>query len=123
MRTLLVYGSKTFKIDIPDDAKVTFGPFSPPKSDKGDGFGREDSKRGTLRVYAGPTIASTMLACFSHVDGFRDLSVGYAEEVAKEEGATIWKDDERGYVRESKVSRTNDWIDDPVQKITGKKKS
>lgn len=117
MRTLLVYGSKTFKIDIPDDAKVTFGPFSPPKADKNDRWG-EAEKRGTLRVYAGPTITSTMLAVFTHVDGFRDLSVNYAEQVAKEEGATIWKDDEKGYVRETKVSRDSDWIADPdVKKL------
>lgn len=121
MRTLLVYGQKTFKINIPDNAKVTFGPFSPPKADKNDRWG-EQEKRGTLRVYDGPTTSATMLAVFTHVDGFRDLSVGYAEEVAKEEGATIWKDDAEGYVRATHVQRDVDWIDDPVKKITGKKK-
>lgn len=109
-RQLLVHGRKTFKITIPDDAKVTFAPFSPPTKDRGYG-GNLERAVGTLRVYQGTE--KNILACFSGVEGFRDLSLGYAEEVAKEEGATIWKDDEEGYVRSSTVSRRKEWIDVP----------
>ena len=106
MKQLLVFGDKTFKISIPDDAKVTFGPFSPPT--KGQSY-NEDRARGTLRIYQGTK--ENILACFAGVHGFRDLSLQYAEEVAKEEGATIWKSDENGYEREEKRSSRREWVD------------
>lgn len=109
-RTILVFAQKNFKITIPDGAKVTFGPWSPPVAEQK--YGSSDRALiGTLRVYSslGKT-TENILAVFSGVTGFRDLSLGYAEEVAREEGATIWKDDENGYVRENKVSRTRQWV-------------
>lgn len=105
-RTLLVFGDKTFKVTIPDDAKVTFAPFSPP-SGRPDGWRESGKAVGTLRVYQGTE--KNILGVWSGVSGFRDLSLGYAEEVAREEGAVIWKDDEKGYTRESKVARTKEW--------------
>jgi len=113
MRTLLVKAEKTFKITIPDDARVTFGPWSPPqagtKTTYTDPTGR--SLSGTLRVYSGPKATDSVLAVFSGVTGYRDLSIGYEEEVAREEGAIIWKSDKDGYKREEKVKRQTDWLD------------
>src|SRR5437879_8939164 len=106
MRTVLVFGDKTFKLTIPEDAKLTFAPWSPPQRD-----GRvweQEARSGTLRIYQGTE--KNILAVFAGVRGFRDLSLGYAEEIAKEEGATIWKDDQAGYMRESKVSATKQWV-------------
>jgi len=111
MKQLLVFGEKTFKITIPANAKITFGPWSPPNA-KGGGFDRE-SLKGTLRVYLGKG-KENCIACFAGVSGFRDLSMKYAEEIAKEEGATIWKDDEKGYMREDKVSRKKEWVGDTL---------
>jgi len=110
MRELLVFGEKTFKITVPDDAKITFGPFSPPTNDRNNwvSTGRAE---GTLRIYQGSK--ENVVAVFAGVRGFRDLSLQYAEEVAKEEGATIWKSDQHGYMREDKIQRTNEWVDDP----------
>src|SRR5690349_12086301 len=106
MRTLLVFGEKTFKITVPDDARVTFGPWSPPSRKNGEMYGDPESRRGTLRVYKGSGQKETnIIACFTGVRSFRDLSIGYAEEVAREEGSVIWKDDEKGYSREEKKSR------------------
>lgn len=107
MKQLLVFGEKTFKITVPDDAKITFGPWSPPTKERG--FGSEESKRGTLRIYQGNK--ENILGVFSGVMGFRDLSIGYMEEVAKEEGATIWKSDEHGYEREEKKSSRKEWVE------------
>jgi len=112
VKTLLVFGEKNFKIDVPDDAKITFGPWSPPTgSEKGYGAA-ERALTGTLRVYRGNK--ENILAVFSGVRGFRDLSLNYAEEVAKEEGATIWKSDQNGYEREEKVKRSKEWVSLPV---------
>ena len=121
MRELLVFGDSTFRIEVPDDAKITFGPWSPPRGREG--FGSPEARTGTLRIYRGTK--ENIVACFAGVRGFRDLSLSYAEQVAKEEGATIWKTDSEGYVREDKVSRTNEWTDPapalPKPKRTRKK--
>jgi len=113
-KTLLVYGTKTFKIEIPEDAKVTFGPWSPPTNDHAERYGSSPRATGTLRIYRGTK--DNIVALFAGVTGFRDLSLEYAEEVAKEEGATIWKSDQHGYEREEKVQRTAQWVD-PVPLI------
>lgn len=117
-RILLVHGEKIFKISIPDNAKITFGPWSPPPK-KGERWS-EDSKKGTLRVYVGKE--KNIVACFSNVSSFRDMSIGYAEEVAREEGATIWKSDEHGYMREDKMSRRKEWVDIQSIPALGSKK-
>lgn len=119
MKTLLVEADKTFKIDIPDDAKVTFEPWSPPPK------GREWShgeKVGTLRIYQGTK--DNILACFGGVTSFRTLSMGYAEQVAKEvvEGAVLWKSDHKGYVREDKVSTSTEWVNPQLPAPTKSKK-
>ncbi len=114
MRRLLVYGTKTFKITVPDDAKITFGPWSPPRSKDSKWNEPMDSGRGgTLRIYQGTK--DNIIACFSNIHGFRDLSLEYAEEVAKEEGATIWKDDEHGYVRETKMAMKRKWVEPQIE--------
>lgn len=110
MRELLVFGSKTFKITVPDEAKVTFGPWSPPGSGESKYALSEKALNGTLRVYENAKTGAGILAVFSGVTGFRETSLGYAEEVAREEGAVIWKSDQDGYQREEKVSTKRNWI-------------
>lgn len=106
-RDLLVFGEKTFKITIPDDAKVTFAPFSPPT--RGDhGWAGSGKAAGTVRIYRGTK--DNIMAVFSGVTGFRDTSLEYMEEVVREEGATIWKSDEKGYVRDEKRSGSRTWV-------------
>jgi hypothetical protein len=109
MKELLVFGSKTFKIEVPDDAKVTFGPWSPPTGEGKYSQVSDKALNGTLRVYESSKQGASVLAVFSGVTGYRDLSLGYAEEVAREEGAVIWKSDKDGYKREEKVKRATDW--------------
>ena len=108
-KQLLVFGEKTFKITVPSNAQITFGPWSPPT--KGNFGGDRDTLKGTLRVYQGSK--ANIIACFTGVSGFRDLSMNYAEQIAKEEGAVIWKDDKDGYQREEKVKRAQEWVINP----------
>lgn len=118
-RTLLVFGQKKFKITIPDDAKVTFGPFSPPPR-KSTGFEWSDgAKAGTLRIY-GKT-QKDILACFSQVYGFRDLSVEYMEEIISEGGTTMWKSDEHGIVTESQSWANKQWVKGEHQALPPKR--
>lgn len=106
-REILVFGEKTFKIKVPKDAKLTFGPWSPPPKERGGGWDHAD-RRGTLRVYQGTE--KNILAVFAGVSGFRDTTLEYMEEVVREEGATIWKSDEKGYMRESKSAAHREWV-------------
>lgn len=115
-RQLLVVGEKTFRITIPDDAKVTFGPWSP--GSKEANYGSDRTKAGTLRIYQGTK--ENIIACFSGVQSFRDLGMGYSEQVVVQEGASIWKDDQEGYVREEKVSKKTEWVEPQEQLTEGK---
>lgn len=114
-KQLLVEGDKTFRITIPDDAKITFGPWSPPGSKTGQW--NDGGKAGTLRVYQGSK--ENIIACFAGVRSFRDLDMGYAEQVVVQEGASIWKDDQEGYITEQKSSRKTEWVE-PQKQLIGK---
>jgi len=102
-------GRKPFRVTIPKDSRVTFGPWSPPSKDGSyDRAGR--ALTGTLRIYApGPKTSDNVLAVFSGVTGFRDLSIEYAEQVAVEVGSIVWNSDKSGYTREEKVKRDEKW--------------
>lgn len=115
-KEILVFGDKTFKITVPDGATITFGPWSPPSKDA---RYEPQPRNGTLRVYEGSKSTANIIAVFSGVTGFRDLSLGYAEVVAREEGSIIWKDDKEGYLREEKVRRGEDWITPHAQLTNG----
>lgn len=108
MRTLLVEKTdgKKFRIQVPDDAKVTFGPWSPPTMSKYGGESR--SMAGTLRIYQGSK--ENIIGCFTDVKGFRENGLAYEEEVVREEVSSIWKSDEHGYVRETKAQAAKQWV-------------
>jgi hypothetical protein len=108
-RRLLVTGEKTFMVTIPSDAHLTFGPWSPPKTDEKPAYRTDEQRRGTLRVYSSDK--KYILAVFSGVTSFRDLSViSYAEQIERVESETIWKDDHKGYVRSTTGKRSHDWV-------------
>jgi hypothetical protein len=110
-KELLVFGEKTFKITIPDDSRITFGPWSPPSATKNTAWDAAD-KRGTLRIYEGKSKTSeNIIAVFTGVTGFRDLTLQYSEQMLKLEGETIWKSDTHGYERHDKTKRQEDWHD------------
>lgn len=112
-RTLLVEGKKTFRITIPDDCKITFGPWSP-----GEKNNYEGAKTGTLRVYESKNANANILGVWSGVSGFReDNAISYEEQIAREEGAIIWKSSKDGYKREENVKRETEWLN-PAKELT-----
>ncbi|MFI5223895.1 MAG: hypothetical protein ACHQX3_06570 [Nitrospirales bacterium] len=119
MRKILVIADKKFILTVPDEATLSFAPWSPPNrnGDKNLYSPVAEKNRGTLRIYSSG-LKSPILACFSDVVSFRDMSIGYAEEIVKEEGATIWRDDEKGYYRDAKVSRTKEWASPALGEAT-----
>lgn len=118
MRTLFVFGEKEFKITIPDDARVTFGPWSPGEKSE---YNR--SARGTLRIYKTGSSDKDCMAVFSGVTSYREEGLDYSEKVAVEEGSTIWKSDQHGYERSEKVKREEQWSTPALETTTKKKKS
>jgi|SRR5215467_10927323 len=110
MREILVSaGPRRFKLTIPEDAVISFGPWSPPREGSRQAY---DDKVGTLRIYTKDK--KDILGCFSGVTSFRDTSrLGYAEEIAKEEVSTVWRDDHDGFYREVRGKREQEWIRDP----------
>jgi hypothetical protein len=114
-KELLVFGTKTFRISVPDTAKVTFGPWSPPGNGESKYSMTEKALNGTLRIYETPKAGASVLAVFSGVTGYRDTSIDYAEEVTREEGAIIWKSDRNGYEREEKVKKNRKWTDPQLE--------
>lgn len=111
MRTILVEGATTFKINIEDGDQLTFGPWSPPGGRKDRGEWRDSDKRGTLRVYRGDK--NHIIACFTDVIGFRDTSLDYSVKVATQEVSELWKSDEKGYEKQVKHQRAEKWVSDP----------
>lgn len=111
MKTILVLtgDGKEFRITVPDDARMTYGPFSPPaaKGQNG-GYGESAKAVGTLRVYQGEG-TKNILGVWSNVTSFRDVALDFEEKVATEEVSTMWKSDRHGYRQESSHTKTYDW--------------
>lgn len=105
-RTLLVSGRETFKVVVPADAKITYGPWAPTSAKSRDGYDSANrSYGGTLRIYEGTSI----IAVFTGVEGYRDMDLDYSKQVAVEEGSVIWKSDSKGYHKEERVQRDEQW--------------
>lgn len=110
MRTLIVEGDEEFRVEIPDDARITFGPWSPPNKDGRHMYG-DDAKRGTLRVYKNSS-SDSVIFVRSGVTGFRDTAaVNFKKKVAQQVGATLWETDEGGYEKTEVVQNTTRWVD------------
>lgn len=102
-RTLLVRDGKgIFKVEIPADAKVTFGPAIPFQG-KGNASYAAETRQYALRIYKGSK--EHPLAVFTGVVEFRDESLPVYREVIREAGKTVWKSDEEGYKVESQVKK------------------
>lgn len=90
MRQVRVYDPKgDFIIEVPDDAKMTFGYFNPtaPKfeGNNGGGFDRNSpnvARQTALRIYSGALSKKNQIACFLGVSGYRfeDMKVTRLEE-------------------------------------------
>jgi hypothetical protein len=121
-KTILVTESSgdEFKIEVPETSSLTFGPFSPPTKNS-DRYGADAKLAGTLRVYAGAKAsAAKVLAVFTNVASFRDLSeINLIKKIAVEEGATLWKSDAEGYSRVDKVQRAEHFEDEDLPLLEG----
>ena len=105
MRTILAKDNEgEVKFEIADEATITFGP-DVPYAEKAD-----YQKAYSLRVYADPG-KKTLLATFSSVKWFRDLSMRVSRLVVREEGKSLWKSNEDGYETSASVRRSQHFVD------------
>lgn len=109
-RTLLVQetSDKEFRITIPEGAMVTFGPTAPYTQTGKGGYGMSSDKGWSLRVYASKA-KTDLMAVFSGVQSFRDISMPHAKLVIRESGKSVWKSDEEGYKVEEETKREKGW--------------
>jgi len=97
-RTLLVKDdSGTFRLTVPADARITFGPMM------AKGYG----DRLTLRIYEKET---RQLAAFVGVETFRDLGLPLERLVITESGESSWNIDEDGEAHTHKVKRNKKFV-------------
>lgn len=108
-KTLIVEGKTTFKITLPDEAKITFGPWSPgaTKNDYG-------QSTGTLRVYENAKTGANILGVWSGVTSFRTETIEYDKLVVIQKGSTVWESSKGGYKVEEAVKTNEVWEGDPA---------
>jgi len=103
-KTLLVEDNHgRFKVTIPGNAKVTFGPLVP----SGGKF--SDCQELTLRIYE---TQNQQLAAFVGVRWFRDTSLPVERRVVSEVGEESWERDEDGERHSVKVKRNKKFVVD-----------
>lgn len=96
-----------FRVVLPVGARVTFGPDIPNQRANH----MHDGQRSyALRVYAGRG-NDTLIACFSHVQWFRDTALDVSRLIIREAGKTLWKNDEKGYEVNTSVQRDAQFVD------------
>jgi hypothetical protein len=93
----------TFKVEVPDDAKLTYGYFNPGQKENPRGFeSNQDQRRACLRVYKGSPKNGVQLAAFTGVVSFRDTELKVTRLVAKVKGEEqFWQDDDGNMERTS----------------------
>lgn len=108
-KTLLVRDvDGIFKVAVPADAKVTFGPVTPKEHSEVDG-GRCGRSNLCLRIYQSD---EKQLAAFTRVIAFRDMSLKVERLVIKEEGTKTWTQDEDGFTSAISVKQSKKFVGD-----------
>lgn len=101
---------KKFKVTIPTNWKVTFGPWAPPSAKNNDRYGpSREQLAGTLRIYEGTSIR----ACYTPVVSFysMDLDMKHLQTITK--GDLTWVEDSEGNSEHNqKVLVEKNWIEE-----------
>lgn len=99
MRTYeIVAGREKYRVTVPDDWKVTFGPVAP---------GARGYADLALRFWEAE---NKQRAIFRNVDSFRDLSIPYSRQLTSKSGESSWSEDDSGYEMSEHVNIETEWI-------------
>lgn len=103
-RMLQVHDPKSdFRLEIPADSKVTFGPAIPAEKTRRMMEGGMDVY--ALRVYNGPTEKHGLLAVFPGVTGFRDLGAITVQRPTQGVDGMEWIDDNTWRISQGVIER------------------
>jgi len=106
-RVLLCKDAKgEFKVTIPSDARLTFGPNVPYAKGQQVNY----SQGYALRIYRGPKKSEDLMAVFSSVEWFREETLDVSRLVVREAGKAVWKSNEKGYSVQEAVHRDETWV-------------
>lgn len=106
---LLKTNEGELKIEIPDDAKITFGP-AIPFARKAERVSYTGQSEYALRIYRGTK--DNLIAVFAGVYSFRDITIPVQKLIVREAGKSIWKSDEEGFEIETAIKKDANWIPD-----------
>ena len=96
----IVTDAGTFRMEIPEEWKVTYGPVF-----QGGKYGGGEN---ALRVYEAE---SKQRAIFTGVRSFRDLSIPVKRLLVSEKGSNKWEADRNGRRSKSNVEYERKWVD------------
>ena len=109
-RDLLVLSTDgEYKITIPAEAKVTFGPAFPVSREQKGWSNPPGAREYALRIYVDKK--ENLIAVFTGVRQFREFSIQVAKKVTAEAGKTLWKSDESGYEVTTSAKRDSKFVD------------
>lgn len=101
-------GEGQFKLDVPEGARLTFGP-DVPFERRGPGvYDRPfagNARAYALRVYIG----DELIACLAGVHWFRKETIPMSRLIHVETGRKVWESSKDGYKVEEAVKRDGDW--------------
>jgi hypothetical protein len=115
IRTLIVTldNSKNVRLNVPDGGRVSLGFVTIPTPEGVKPLHWSD--RPYFKAFQIHDKDGNSLCCMQNVSSYRDMTINYAEEVVREEGASIWKSDNNGYEREEKLRRTQTFDEGTTQ--------
>lgn len=92
-------GNERFRIDVPANWKVTFGPLSPGSKFGGGGY--------ALRLYESET---KQRAVFVDVSSFRDLSIPYRKYVKNVKSRAEHESNSKGHSSSQQAEFADEWV-------------
>jgi hypothetical protein len=107
---ILVDSEGEKRITLPAGARITFAPNVPGGRGKNN-YGEIRPEGYSIRVYETKTNDS-LCAVFTNVNHFRDVTIPVSKLIVREEGKTLWKDDENGYEVSTSVKKEKTLVED-----------
>lgn len=94
-----------FKLDVPEGARLTFGPDVPFERRGHNGPFTTPSRAYSLRIYIG----DELIACLAGVHWFRKETIPMSRLIHVETGRKVWESSKDGYKIEEAVKKDSDW--------------
>jgi hypothetical protein len=98
--------SSAFRIEVPANARVTYGPIIGAGGGKGSGYGNGNA----FRVWLGSKDTGVQLALFNNVVSFRDLSLSIKRRAVRKYGTEEWMVDDGSWTGKKSEQVEKRWV-------------